>query len=96
MQQPSLVLKAVLRAAEAGSDIGGDGGDTIMVSADVTSSNAGQGMISRPPPVTNCFTEPHLIIVQIDRRAKNEQNPTEVRVVFLRSGNGGGAEQGLY
>ena len=26
----------------------------------------------------------------------NEQNPTEVRVVFLRSGNGGGAEQGLY
>ena len=35
MHQPSLVLKAV-RAAEAGSDVGGD---TVMVPADVTSSN---------------------------------------------------------
>ena len=38
MHQPSLVLKAV-RAAEAGSDIGGD---TIMVPADV--SSAGHGL----------------------------------------------------
>ena len=43
MQQPSLALKAV-RAAEAGSDIGGD---TIMVPADVTSSNAGPVEVER-------------------------------------------------
>ena len=43
MQQPSLALKAV-RAAEAGSDIGGD---TIIVPADVTSSNAGPVEVER-------------------------------------------------